>query len=75
MMTQGKYRCVNGALAASMGNCPISETGFMLIVLNVGTNTIQILMGIGGGPIYTRGTTGSSWTGKKWSLIQKTEVA
>lgn len=72
--TAGIYISINSSLSATIVNCPISEIGFILIVLKNSTNTTQLLLGNGSGGIYARGTTSGSWDNSKWYEIQKTAV-
>lgn len=73
--TAGTYRCTGSTIATTLSNCPLTNSGFKLFVIEVGYGNfnygMQIILGIGRA-IYFRNKAANGWTA--WGKLNYTDV-
>lgn len=60
-MDIGVWNCYSAAVAATLTHSPVSNAGFPMLVLPVGSSTARMQVIFAGSNIYSRRRTTSSW--------------
>lgn len=74
-ISSGRYYCLTAASAATLTNCPITDAGFTLVVMNSNNGRYQqFLFGYQNRHIYYRGSySTTSW--QDWTDLSKTTLS
>lgn len=74
--TAGTYRCTGSSIAVTYSNCPVTNSGFKLFVIEIGYGNynygMQIILGIGRAMFVRNKTANNNWTA--WGRLNYTDA-